>query len=77
MTEIARFAETGLFAPSEPFFGETQTSQKGRKKETKWKIWEAIFAGFEVIGCHKNLSESIRINRNQSELIRTNQNQSD
>ena len=33
MTEIAIFAENGLFAPSEPFFGETQTSQKGRKKE--------------------------------------------
>ena len=48
MTEIAIFAENGLFAPSEPFFGETQTSQKGRKKETKWKIWEAIFAGFEL-----------------------------
>ena len=42
MTEIAKFAENSLFAPSEPFFVETQTSQKERKKETKWKIWEAI-----------------------------------
>ncbi len=33
MTEIARFAENSLFAPSEPFFGDTQTSQIGRKKE--------------------------------------------
>ena len=48
MTEIARFAENSLFAPFAPFFGETQTTQKGRKKETKWKIWEAIFAGFEL-----------------------------
>ena len=69
MTEIARFVENSLFAPSEPFFGETQTSQKGRKKGAKWKIWEAIFAGLELSGCHKNLSEPIRINRSQSELI--------
>ena len=33
MTEIARFAENSLFCPFEPFFGETQTSQKGRKME--------------------------------------------
>ena len=57
MTEIARFAENSLFAPSEPFFVETQTSQIGRKKEQNGKIGEAIFAGLEVIGCHKNLSE--------------------
>ena len=50
MTEIARFAEPGLFCPFAPFFGETQTSQIGRKKGAKWKIWEAIFAGFEVMG---------------------------
>ena len=37
MTEIARFAENSLFAPSEPFFGDTQTSQIGRKKGAKWK----------------------------------------
>jgi len=32
MTEIARFAEKSLFCPFEPFFGETPTRQKGRKK---------------------------------------------
>ena len=48
MTEIARFAETGLFAPSEPFFGETQTTPKRKKKGAKWKIEEANFAGFEL-----------------------------
>ena len=72
MTEIARFAENSLFCPFAPFFGETQTSQIGRKKGAKWKIEEAIFAGFEVIGCHKNLSESLRITPSQSELIRIN-----
>ena len=41
MTEIARFAENSLFAPSEPFFGETQTRQKGRKKEK----YEGDFGG--------------------------------
>ena len=48
MTEIARFAEKSLFAPSEPFCGETQTSQKGRKKETKWKNMGGNFAGLEL-----------------------------
>ena len=48
MTEIAIFAGNGLFAPSEPFFVETLTSQKGRKKERNGKIGEAIFAGFEL-----------------------------
>ena len=67
MTEIARFAENSLFCPFAPFFSETQTTQKGRKKGAKRKIWEANFAGFEVIGCHKNLSESLGANRNQSE----------
>ena len=71
MTEIAIFAENSLFAPSEPFFGETQTSQKGRKKRAKWKIWEAIFAGFEL---DRMPSEFIRINPNQSESIGTNLN---
>ena len=46
MTEIARFAENGLFCPFAPFFGDTQTSQIGRKKGANWKIWETIFAGF-------------------------------
>ena len=71
MTEIARFAENSLFAPSEPFFGETQTSQKGRKKEQNGKIEEAIFAGLEL---DRMPSELIRINQNQSELIGINQN---
>ena len=62
MTEIARFAETGLFAPSEPFFVETQTSQKGRKKEQNGKIGEAILGDLNLIGWHKNLSEPIGIN---------------
>ena len=77
MTEIAIFAENSLFAPSEPFFGDTQTSQKGRKKETKWKIGEAILGDWNLIGCHKNLSEPIRANRNQSELIGANRINSD
>ena len=63
MTEIARFAENSLFAPSEPFFGETQTSQKGRKKGAKWKIWEAILGDWNLIGCHKNQPDLIRDNR--------------
>ena len=54
MTEIARFAENCLFAPSEPFFVETETSQKGRKKEQNGKIGEAILGGLEVMGWHKN-----------------------
>ena len=74
MTEIARFAEKSLFSPSEPFFGETPTSQKGRKKETKWKNRGGDFGGLEMIGWHKNLSEFIRTNRNQSELIGINLN---
>ena len=45
MTEIARFAENCLFAPSEPFFGETETSQIGRKRETKWKNMGVDFGG--------------------------------
>ena len=77
MTEIARFAENSLFAPSEPFFGDTQTSQIGRKKEQNGKIREAILGGFEVMGWHKNLSEFIRTNRNQSELIGANRINSD
>ena len=48
MTEIARFAENSLFAPFAPFFSETQTSQKGRKKEQNGKIREAILGGFEL-----------------------------
>ena len=48
MTEIARFAENSLFCPSEPFFGETQTSQIGRKKEQNGKIGEVIFGGLEL-----------------------------
>ena len=71
MTEIARFAENSLFCPFAPFFGETQTSQIGRKKGAKWKIWEAIFAGFEldrmpleIIGTNRSQSESIGANRN-------------
>ena len=69
MTEIARFAENSLFCPFAPFFSETQTTQKGRKKEQNGKIEEAIFAGLKVISCHKNLSESIRIYPSQSESI--------
>ena len=77
MTEIAIFAENSLFAPSEPFFVETQTCQKGRKKEQNGKIGEAILGDLNLIGCHKNLSESLRIIRNQSEPIRINQSQSE
>ena len=35
------------------------------------------FAGLEVTGCHKNLSESIGINPSQSEPIRINRISSD
>ena len=66
MTEIARFAENSLFASSEPFFVETQTSQKGRKKETKWKNRGGNFGGLEL---NRILSEFIRNNQNQSEPI--------
>ena len=45
MTEIAIFAENSLFAPSEPFFGETQTSQKGRKKGANRKNRGGNFCG--------------------------------
>ena len=62
MTEIARFAENSLFCPFAPFFSETQTTQKGRKKKTKWENRGGNFAGLKVIGCHKNLSESLGIN---------------
>ena len=48
MTEIARFAENSLFAPSEPFFGDTQTSQIGRKKGAKWKNRGGNFGGLEL-----------------------------
>ena len=67
MTEIARFAENSLFAPSEPFFGETQTRQKERKKGAKRKIWEVILRDWNLIGCPWKLSESIRANPNQSD----------
>ena len=77
MTEIARFAETGLFAPSEPFFGETQTSQKGRKKEQNAKYGRQFLRDWNLIGCHKNLSEPLRVTRNQSESIGANRNQSE
>ena len=74
MTEIARFAENSLFCPFAPFFGETQTSQKGRKKGANRKNREGNFCGIgtyrmplEFIGITPNHSESLRANRNQSE----------
>ena len=45
MTEIARFAEKSLFCPFAPFFGETQTSQKGRKKGDKMENMGGDFGG--------------------------------
>ena len=74
MTEIAIFAENSLFAPFAPFFSETQTSQKGRKKEQNGKIGEAILG---LSGCNRNESESIGTNQNQSELIGSNRINSD
>ena len=71
MTEIARFAENSLFAPSEPFFGETQTSQVGRKKKQKQKNRGGNFCGIGT------WSDAIRIYRNHSEPIEINQNKSD
>ena len=68
MTEIAIFAENSLFAPSEPF----SSKRRRAKSEEKRKNLEVILGGFEVMGWHKNLSESLRINRKQSESIRAN-----
>ena len=68
MTEIAIFAENSLFAPSEPF----SSKRRRAKSEEKRKNLEVILGGFEVMGWHKNLSESIRSNRKQSESIRAN-----
>ena len=48
MTEIARFAENILFAPSEPFCGETQTRQKGRKKGDKMENRGGNFCGIRT-----------------------------
>ena len=72
MTEIARFAENSLFCPFAPFFGETQT----RQKKEKGKNMEVILGGFEVMGWHKNLSESLGANRNLSDSLRINRSQS-
>ena len=71
MTEIARFAENSLFCPFAPFFGETQTSQKGRKKGDKMEKYGRQFLR------DLNLSDAIEINQNQSELIGTNRINSD
>ena len=72
MTEIARFAENSLFAPSEPFSAILRRAKSEEKKEQNGKIGEAILGDWNLIGCHKNLSEPIRANRNQSESIRAN-----